>query len=142
MNFRLLAVSAVLASGLAGHVSAQTASCPAPATRVSNVQQLLGGNTLCAARDADRWQEFHSGASSGSLIDWKLGPGHPVDPRETVGSWTAQNGANSSVTHTYDGTSYTWLVCQVGASSYTFVSTGASGTITGATVRAGQVSCN
>ena len=141
MNFRLLAVTTVLASGWVGHVAAQTACPSGTTTRVSNVQQLVGGSTLCAARGSDRWQEFHSGVSSGPLIDWKRGS-NPVDPTATVGTWSAANGANSSVTHTYGATSYTWLVCQVGtANNYTLVSTGSSGTITGATVQNGQGAC-
>lgn len=131
---------AVLSVPVVGH--AQTA-CPGGTNRVSNVSSLVGGNTLCAARGGDRWQEFHQGTGqSGNLIDFKLGAGHPVDPTKTVGTWSSNNGANSNLTHTYGAQSFTWLVCQVGtANNYTLVSTGAVGTITGATVQAGQVAC-
>ena len=139
----IVVMSFILLAGVAGNAVAQV--CPVgTTTRVSNVQQLVGGNTLCAARGTDSWQEFHQGTSSGALIDFKRGLGHPVDPTETVGSWTATNGANSSVTHNYlGGTSFSWLVCQDVAtpSTFTLVSTGASGTITGATFRAGQGAC-
>ena len=139
MSGRALAVSFVLAAGCVGQASAQ--SCPAGTTQVMNLQQLVGGNTLCAARGSDRWQEFHSGSASGALIDWKLGAAHPIDPTETVGSWSASNGANSLLTHTYGQTSYAWRVCQAAPGSYTLVSTNGGGMITGATVRSGQVAC-
>lgn len=131
------------AAGFLGQAVAQSA-CPSGSTRVNNVQSLASGKTLCAARGGDRWQEFHNGGpSSGALIDYKLGSGHAVDPTTTVGTWSAQNGANSLLTHSYTGGSnHPWLVCQVGASSvYTLVSTGAAGTITGATFLGGQVAC-
>lgn len=130
-------------AGFLGQAVAQSA-CPSGSSRVSNVQSLVSGKTLCAARGSDRWQEFHNGGpSGGALIDYKLGASHAVDPTTTVGAWTAQNGANSLLTHSYTGgSSYPWMVCQVGTSSvYTLVSTGAAGTITGATFLGGQVAC-
>lgn len=130
-------------AGFLGQAVAQSA-CPSGSSRVSNVQSLVSGRTLCAARGSDRWQEFHNGGpSGGALIDYKLGASHAVDPTTTVGAWSAQNGANSLLTHSYTGgSSYPWMVCQVGTSSvYTLVSTGAAGTITGATFLGGQVAC-
>lgn len=130
-------------AGFMGQATAQS-SCPAGTARVNNVQSLAGGKTLCAVRNADKWQEFHQGGpNSGNLFDYKRGPTDPVDPTSKVGTWTAANGANSLLTHSYTGgSSYSWLVCQVGASStYTLVSTAAAGTINGATFAAGQVAC-
>lgn len=98
-----------------------------------NVTQLVGGKTLCAARGNERWQEQHrDGPNSGDLWDYKRGPGHPTDPTAKVGTWSAANGANSSLTHTYGSTSYSWLVCQAGA-TYSLVSTGSGSNITGVT---------
>lgn len=133
----------ILLAGLAGNAVAQ--SCPGGTTQVANtpnqLDQLLTGNTLCAVRAPDSWQEFHQ--SGGALIDFKRGPADPVDPTETVGTWSTTNGANAVVTHNYGaGGVFSWLVCQVGATTtYTLVSSGASGTITGATFRAGQGAC-
>lgn len=141
MNLRFSVVGCMLAVGLVGQSFAQLA-WPAGTTRVNQVQQLVGGNTLCAARNGERWQEYHQGNSNGSLIDWKRGPTDPVDPTETVGAWSAQNGSNSSLTHTYTGgLSFSWLVCQATPTTYTLVSLGAAGTITGATIRGGQGAC-
>lgn len=138
----------VLAAGVlgAGQVMAQ-AACPGGTTRVNNLTGLIGGKTLCAARGNDRWQEFHSGNNSGPLIEYKRGPGHPMDPTETVGTWSATNGANSSLlTHTYTSAgAFVWLVCRGGATqapgTYTLVSTTTHGTIGGATIQNGQVAC-
>ena len=142
MKTRITMVGCLLAAGLVGQAAAQ--SCPGGTSRVNNVRDLVGGKTLCAARSPDRWQEFHSGGpASGALIDYKLGPANAVDPTKTVGSWAAENGASSLLTHSYTGgSSFPWLVCQVGSSTrYTLVSTGAAGTITGATFANGQVAC-
>jgi hypothetical protein len=93
--------------------------------------------------NGDSWQEFHSGNGNNSpLIDYKLGPNHPIDPTKQVGTWNAQNGANSSLTHTYGSTSYGWLVCDAGGGRYTLVSTGAAGTITDVTIKQNQVPCS
>ena len=141
MNFRILVALGMVASMTAGEVLAQ--ACPTGTTRVSALTALIGNNTLCATRGADRWQEYHQGNTSGPLIDWKQGSPHPVDPTATVGTFTLSNGSSSTLTHTYGGVSYTWLVCRVDVmpTVYTLIASGAGGTITGATVRTNQVAC-
>jgi len=118
------------------------ASCPSgtvafPSGGPNTLTAVLTGNTMCATRGADRWQEYHQ--SGGTLIDFKLGAGHPVDPTETVGTWTSSN-PNSTVTHNYGaGGVFTWLVSKPpsAAGPLTLVSTGAAGTVTGVTMIAG-----
>ncbi len=144
MNMASMLVLGALASG-----SAFAQTCPFGTTRITggtvanpngpgNFVGFVTGVTFCAARGADRWQEFHAG--NGDLIDWKRGT-NPIDPTEKVGTWSAQNGANATVTHTYGTAAYTWAVCRVGTtSSYTLVST-AAGSITGATIQSGQGPC-
>lgn len=139
-----LVLISVFAVGVVAAGQALAQSCPSNTIRVSNVQLLLGGKTLCAARAPDRWKEFHSGGpASGPLIAYKLGPGHPMDPTETVGTWSAVNGPNSSVTHNYlGGSSFTWLVCQGAASNaIALVSVASAGTVSNAQVLSGQVDC-
>lgn len=139
MRTLLAATACLFAVSFVDQVWAQT--CPNGSSRVTDVQQLVGGNTLCASRGGDVWQEFHSGG--GDLIDYKKGLSDPVDRTEKVGTWTSTNGESSLLTHSYTGgSSYSWAVCGVGtpASSYTLVST-TGGTITGATLRTGQVAC-
>lgn len=121
--------------GLAAQASAQ--SCPSGAPLVLDAQTLLVNKTVCAARPPDTWQEFHQ--SGGTLIDFKKGPSDPVDPTKAVGTWSASATAGT-VTYNYTGDgSYTYVVCNAGA-SYTFVSTTA-GTISGITLKPGQVAC-
>jgi len=83
------------------------------------ISALLGGNTVCvpvATVDPMTWQELHTGtatSTTGSLVDYKRGPGHATDPSETVGTWTVNgNGVgNASVTHNYgSGGSFTYEV--------------------------------
>jgi hypothetical protein len=135
----------VAATGLAS-AGASAQACPGVLlTRVlvlTGPNGLIAGNTLCAASGGDRWQEQH--LDGGQLWDYKLGPNSTTDPRAQVGTWTATNGLDSLLTHTYGGSSYSWVVCRVGglnSNNYTLVSTSGSATITGATVKTGQASC-
>ena len=134
----------VAATGVVSASAYAQASCPSGSTAVTGtaLQSLVSGATLCAASstNADTWQEYHSGSSGGTLTDYKLGPGNPVDPTANVGTWALSSGV---LTHTYSaGGSFGWLVCQVGSSkTYNLVSTGSSGTIYGANFLVGQVFC-
>lgn len=135
-----LALGAVLAS----QAVAQSATCPTGTNRETNPQQLMSGKTMCAARGSDRWQEYHN--PSGVLTEYKRGPGHPIEPSENVGTWSASGGANALLTHTYSGgSSYSWAMCRIGPSSspssYTLVASGAGGTIPGVTLVSGNVGC-
>lgn len=110
---------AVMASSL---VSGQAIAACDASSRLNGAQisALLGGNTVCvptATIPTMTWQELHVGSStstSGALIDYKRGPGHPVDPSQTVGTWsvTANSGGQSaSVVHNYgSGGAYTYTV--------------------------------
>lgn len=78
------------------------------------ISALLGGNTVCVPTTTIptmTWQELHQGTSGGPLIDYKRGPGHPVDPSETVGSWTVSGSGvgNATVTHAYSGSGGTYI---------------------------------
>ena len=130
----------VLAFGVAGPVSAQ--SCPS-GTRLNQTQltNTFPGNTLCAQRGADKWQEQHR--AGGELWDYKLGSS-TMDPTQQVGTWEITGtGVNAVLTHTYGTTPYGWAVCGAGGvgTGYTLISTGSAGTITGAEVKAGETSC-
>ncbi len=133
----------VLALGVAGPVWAQ--SC-ASGTRLNQTQltNTFPGNTLCAQRGTDKWQEQHR--ELGQLWDYKLGSS-TVDPTKHVGSWAITGtGSDALLTHTYGATPYSWQVCRSGGvggvgTGYTLISTGSAGTITGAEVKAGETSC-
>ena len=109
-NFVL--VAAMAGSLVSGHALAacDTGSRLAAAA----IRTLLGNNTVCVPASPSpnmTWQELHVGTTSGALIDYKRGPGHAVDPSETVGSWTV-NGTgvgNSTVTHAYSGGGGTYI---------------------------------
>jgi hypothetical protein len=145
MHHAIRILTLVAATGLvAGQASAQVV-CPGGTTRVTTtLQSLISGNTVCggSSSNSDTWQEYHQGAGSGPLIDWKLGPNHPVDPMSQVGTWSAGNDANALLTHTYGTSVYSWLVCQSGTSNnFALVSTSGAATLTGVTVKAGQGAC-
>ena len=109
----------VLVAAIAGSlVSGQANAVCSGGTRLNAaaITALLGGNTVCVpalTANPMTWQELHVGSPGGALIDYKRGPGHAVDPSQTVGTWTVTGtGAGSSfVTHNYGaGGSYTYSV--------------------------------
>ena len=111
----------VLVAAIAGSlVSGQAIAACTGGTRLNAaaISALLGGNTVCVPSvtiPTMTWQELHVGAPGGALIDYKRGPGHAVDPSQTVGTWsvTANAGGNqASVVHTYSGAggTYTYSV--------------------------------
>lgn len=132
-------VVCLFAAGVGGPTLAQ--SCPTGTTEESDVQTFVAGKTLCATiPGGDRWQEYHSGAGGGPLIDFKKGAGDAVDPTETVGTWSVTS--NNLLTHTYSASlSYAWRVCRVGSSSVFTLVSSTAGTITGATFQAGSGPC-
>ena len=98
------------------------AGCDAPSTQVTQLQDLLGGNTVCATRGSDRWQEEHR--VGGQLWDYKLGPSHKVDPSKELGSWSVGGVDDSEVTYNYTAfgslVSYTFTVFDNGNGTYSF----------------------
>jgi len=114
------ALAAVLLMPVVMTATAQTCPCGTGTRATGNtLVKLLAGQTVCGRSKANTWQEFHSGATEagGPLIDWKLGPGHPMDPSKQVGTWSVQNvaTADSFVVYNYgSGGSYSYAVCQAG----------------------------
>lgn len=83
----------------------------------------LAGKMVCGAVGNERWQEWHNGtAASGVVVDFKRGPGHPVDPSGQVGTYSVSTaGATSTVSYAYGGSNnYAYRVCRVGSTSYAF----------------------
>ena len=130
-----------------GGSARQTSGTPAnPGSNAGSFTNFISGNTICAARGSDRWQEQHRAGNQ--LWDYKQGSPHPTDPTTQVGTWSASNGSNVTVTHTYSVSgSYTWAVCRnttAGeASTYTLVSTSGNGGAPIGNVRilTGSVAC-
>ena len=107
----------VLASTIAlALVSGEAMAVCLGGTRLDAAQitALLTNNTVCvpaATVPNMTWQELHVGG--GSLVDFKRGPGHAIDPTETVGTWSVSGteAGNSIVTHNYgSGGTYTYSV--------------------------------
>ncbi len=150
MNRIFQSTAAVLS--LVSSISAHSqVTCPSGTTQELDAIAWAKGKTLCAVRGALRWQEFHVDSPTVAgrrLIDFKLGPGHSIDPTKDVGTWDARGGnigpsGGPILFHLYSGgQSYAWLICrEAGGSSWTLRSTGTDGDITGATLLTGQVSC-
>lgn len=128
-------VLAAVALALSGAAQAQTCICNGgsgtPLTTVAAVQAVLANKMVCAAVGGEQWQEWHNGGASGPVVDYKLGPGHPVDPSSQTGTYQVvdlasdprvsktQRAAGAAVTYTYGANTYSYGVCQTGA-TYVF----------------------
>ena len=116
--------------GLAGQAAAV---CSGTALDAAQLSAAFSGNTVCAQRAGDRWQEYHQ--VGGALIDWKMGPGHAVDPSKQVGTWSA---TSSGLAYNYgSGGNYTYQVFDNNNGTYSFCN-GAEMLVT---VRSGQGAC-
>lgn len=127
-----------LVAGLVAATHSHAQNCPSQyPDQVTDILTLVQGNTICAASNGDQWQEYHR--SDGALIDYKKGPSDTVDPTTEVGSWSAAQGKEPELSHTYDSSSFAWIVCESDpGGSYALV--GVS-TITGVSIIGGQASC-
>lgn len=88
-------------------VSLDAAAQCDPNTRINQLQTVLPGQTVCATRGSDRWQEEHRTVTGGELFggelwDYKMGPGHTIDPSTKLGDWSIGGSANRQITYTYD----------------------------------------
>jgi len=116
--------------GLAGQAAAV---CSGSALDQTQLSTAFSGNTVCAQRAGDRWQEYHQ--VGGALIDSKMGPGHAVDPSKQVGTWSA---TSSGLAYNYgSGGNYTYQVFDNNNGTYSFCN-GAEMVVT---VRSGQGAC-
>jgi hypothetical protein len=134
----VILVAGVLSVAGVGNAAAQCA----PQMPLSQLQTLLPNNTACVGTTPNAtWSEWHNGTSTGSVVDWKKGPGDPVDPTEVVGTYVI-TGTNegSAVIYTYGSTSYTYTVTQGAGPVYTFCPVG-GGPNFSVTIKAGQTSC-
>ena len=128
-------VLAALTLALGGTAQSQTCICNGGSgtqlNTVAAVQAVLANKMVCAAVGADQWQEWHNGGANGPVMDYKMGPGHPVDPSSAVGTYRVvdlaanptisrtQRGVGAAVAYTYGANTYTYGVCQTGA-TYAF----------------------
>ena len=128
-----LMIGAVALAMVAAEALAQ---CDAD-TRVNNLGTVLPGNTVCAERGTDKWQEQH--VAGGALFDYKLGPNHLIDPIKKVGTWSI-GAEDDEVTYSYtNGPSFTFTVHEKGG-LYNFCA-GSAASITGASIVLGITSC-
>lgn len=125
------AVVSTVVLGCLGLSGQAMAACTPVAAALTQAQltTALTGNTVCAVRSAESWQELHQ--AGGALIDYKRGPAHPVDPSEQVGTWSiTASGGNARVVYNYGaGGSFGFRVHAITGTSYSFCSLGATADI-------------
>ena len=133
---RLMVMSIVLLAGFSG---GSMAACETN-TRVTGnaLSTLISGNTVCATRGSEKWQEQHR--AGGALYDYKKGPTDKVDPTKQVGTWSI---AANNVTYSYaGGPSYTYSVHSPVSGVYDFCTApNGSVRVSGATFKTGSSSC-
>jgi hypothetical protein len=132
-----LIAAQVLALGVLTLSGQAFAACNGNSLNQAQLEAQIVGNTVCATRGNDRWQEYHAG--NGDLIDFKLGANHPVDPSKKVGTWSiAGTGGNTLMRYNYgSGGTYDYEVFSNGGGSYSFCSGGELAV----TVIGGQSAC-
>lgn len=121
MKFLQVLAPIAAALGVLGSPAHAQTACALSAGVVNltnpQVSALLTGQTVCgvpgpgyAGSPGDRWQEEH--LANGDLFDYKLGPGHPVDPREKVGTWSLRSAflGPQGVSHKYASATFNWAV--------------------------------
>lgn len=113
------------------------AACTGPSMNHTQLTNKFEGNTVCATRGNDSWQEYHQ--AGGALIDWKRGPNHKVDPSKQVGTWSIHGtGSNARLRYNYGSAgTFSYRVYDNGGGSYSFCDGGELPV----TVRSGQVAC-
>jgi hypothetical protein len=127
----IITAAALLALGI-NHASAQS-SCPTPLSGTA-LTALLSNNYACQGTFPHaEWNELHQGGGTGTIQDYKMGPGSATDPSQVVGTYTISGDTTGTVTYTYtSGGVYTYNVQLIAGSSYAFCqgSAGPSYTIT------------
>ncbi len=114
MKPKILASVVMLAFGV-GQALPATAACPTT-NLLSRVQirDTLSNKYGCATRGNEKWNELHQGAGFGphNVEDYKLGPGHPVDPTKVVGTYTIDGNVVGTITYNYGSpaVTYTYVV--------------------------------
>jgi hypothetical protein len=106
----------------------------------STLAPALAGKTVCVgASPTFTSQEYHSGTTGGSIIDYKRGSSDPKDPTTTIGSWSV---SGNQVTYTYtSGGSYSYTVWQQsGGTTFDFCN-GTTAIVSAASIKAGQTGC-
>jgi hypothetical protein len=134
----VILVAGVLFGAGVGNAAAQCA----PQMTLTQLQALLPNHTACVGTTPNAtWSEWHNGASSGSVVDWKKGPSDPVDPTTSVGTYAITgNTEGSAVTYTYGSRVYTYTVTQGAGPVYTFCPAGGGANLS-VTIKTGQTSC-
>ena len=107
-----------------------TCTLTTPGTNPPTLTNLLTNNMVCVGTPLGTQpgppynnQEWHQ--SGGNLTDYKLGPGHPIDPTKVIGTWNIQGAGNiCDVRYAYTGgPTLIYNVYQNG-SNYTFCQSG------------------
>lgn len=124
----IVAVGTVLLAVTTGEVLADCSAAtqvihPPGPNQPNALQALLRGQTICAIRGSERWQEDHRAA--GALWDYKKGPNDKVDPSKQVGTWDVTGrGTNTIVTYNYgEPPTYSFTVHQNSDGTYSFCNT-------------------
>jgi hypothetical protein len=118
---RMMAVGTLLAAFGIGHAVAQSCgTAPTAGLTPVQIETLIGGQYACVGSSPTaQWNELHTGSASsstGSMVDYKLGPTDKVDPSTTVGTYRISAGPLGGgqnpglITYTYGSQAYGYYI--------------------------------
>jgi len=126
VKLRKATVVCLLALGAGEILGAGTAQ--ATDLNATDIESLLVGRYACGTGDdGETWDETlaSTGPFTGTVTDYKKGPGDAIDPSTQVGTYTI-NANNNTITYNYgSGGSFTYTVSNgtgtnAGPGTYTF----------------------
>ena len=122
MNFRIqrLALATLFLAGICGQASAVCSD--SGRTQIADPTALttaLSGNIVCVG-SGPIWQNQEIHQPGGTLTDYKMGLGDPVDPTKNIGTWgVSGTGTDTVVTYNYTGVGvYTFKVFNNGTDQF------------------------
>jgi hypothetical protein len=97
MKFPIIITGAIVFGLMA---EGAVAACPASGrTPVANLSTFLLGKTACVGSPGN-WTNQEEHRTGGVLADYKKGPGDPIDPTKTIGTWAVST-SGDVVTYNY-----------------------------------------
>lgn len=119
----LILLPTVLFTVMAGDAIAACTGTQITDVSSPSLSTLLSGNTVCVGTNLTNpsapWNNQEQHKVGGTLTDYKLGAGHPVDPTSDIGTWNISgSGASTFVNYNYtDGGPVSYSVFRNGASA-------------------------
>ena len=119
MKQLLMAVATLALIAGAGQAVAQSCGGANQSMTALNIENKIVGKYTCVGvYPHAQWNELLSGTpTSGSVIDYKLGPTDPIDPSKQVGTYTVTGSTVGVLNYTYGATTYSYQIQKTSAAA-------------------------